>query len=943
MLQNWPIRSKLVAILILPLVALAVFSALQVRADLESVDTSNRVRDLAAFSTKVNDLIDALQQERYASSAVVGSQFREGVEEMQARRGPTDTAVTIYQREATRLPKSVTEDLQQVMDTIRRQLDQVPDHRQAIDQRQTDRVKNTEFYNKSINDLLDLIAQVGVGTDNAKLINYVGALTSVSRAREAAAQQRGSISVILFHQTNVAVVKQAQANAGAEDAWIAQFRTTSSPEEQDFYDKTVDPVADNISQMRDAIVFAAQMNQPITIDSQRALESMADKISRIRLVENQIAADLTKESNAIASHATRNAWLSSLLVVLVLAVSVGISLLVASPMIRQLRRLRGAALEVANDSLPSVVERLHRGEQVQVETEVFPVRIGTKDEIGQVGEAFGTVHQVAVRTAVEQAAMRKSIGDTFLNLARRSQALIHRQLKVIDALERKETDPDELAELFRLDHLATRMRRHAEDLIVLSGSKPARGWRRPVAIKDVVRGAVAEVEDYTRVKVLPIAGSAIGGHAVGDVIHMLAELIENATSFSPPHTPVHVSGHQVSNGSVLEVEDRGLGMTDEEYAEINGRLSNPPPFDLRTSERLGLFVVSRLAQRHGIQVRLRPSPYGGTLAIVLVPTNLLREIDDAPQEEPTTSRPERTRTPALDAPLDVPLDAHLEDSIDFGDPTALTDSLAISRPLSLRDPIPMDDSDPLDDRLPLSDSLDTSELLSVSASPMPSATSGSGGGGEDRPFMDDLPVFPTIRSSWFVSESDQLGDGDTGTGADDSTGNEHPRERLRSNNLALEPNSWTEPPSDSPAPPPPLSARWDDAPSGPSGWPQPADPWADPLDAQRQRGLPNRRRSGPATEPFSGTGSGFPQASAAPAAPPGQPDETGLPKRQRRASLAPELKGTPTNAPVAPSLLTGTRSPDEIRSMMSSFQSNFGRGLQEGPNPNGDDDAKRVM
>nr|MDT0664666.1 ATP-binding protein [Micromonospora sp. DSM 115978] len=286
----------------------------------------------------------------------------------------------------------------------------------------------------------------------------------------------------------------------------------------------------------------------------------------------------------------------------------------------------------ANVRLPGVVERLHRGEPVDASEESFPNSYPSRDEIGQLADAFSTVHRVAVATAVEQAAMRKSIGDTFLNLARRSQALIHRQLKIIDALERKETDPDELEELFRLDHLATRMRRHAEDLIVLSGSKPARGWRRPVPVKDVIRGAVAEVEDYTRVKVLPVNAGSISGHAVGDVIHMLAELIENATSFSPPHTPVHVSGHQVSNGAAIEIEDRGLGMTDEELVAINERLANPPPFDLKTSERLGLFVVGRLAERHSIKVKLRPSPYGGTMAIVLVPATLLRgeEVDERP-------------------------------------------------------------------------------------------------------------------------------------------------------------------------------------------------------------------------------------------------------------------------------------------------------------------------
>ncbi|SBW18710.1 nitrate and nitrite sensing domain-containing protein [Candidatus Protofrankia californiensis] len=205
--------------------------------------------------------------------------------------------------------------------------------------------------------------------------------------------------------------------------------------------------------------------------------------------------------------------------------------------------------------------------------------------------------------------------------------------------------------------------------------------------------------------------------------------------------------------------------------------------------------------------------------------------------------------------------------------------------------------------------------------------------------MDDLPVFPTIRSSWFVSEQDELGGADTGAGS----GTEHPRGLLRSN-PPVEPSTWVEPPSGSPAPPLLPSVRWDDEPpTAQPGWPQPADRWADPLDPPQQRGLPARRRTGPTTDPFPADSPPLPRASAAPAARGGKPDETGLPKRQRRASLAPELRGTPLTEPATPPLLAGTRSPDEIRSMMSSFQSNFGRGLQERPNPNGGDDAKKVM
>lgn len=473
------------------------------------------------------------------------------------------------------LPTAARDTLATTLASITTRLDRLPAQRRAIDARQARVDQNSTFYNDLVHDLLSLNASVAAGSRNATLVNGTTTLVGISRAKEEAAQQRGSIArVIILRQTDTATLRQIESSAGAEEAWLQQFRTTATADEQAFCNATVDRTISAATAMRDDTVNAVQNGQPLTITQQTWLQTVDAKIVAMRQVERRIATDLGSTSQHIASSAARDAVLGSIGVALVLVVSVVISLVVASPMIRQLRKLRRGALEVANERLPEVVDWLHRGEQVDATAEEFPVEVKSTDEIGQLAEAFATVHAVAVRTAVEQAAMRKSIGDTFLNLARRSQALIHRQLKVIDALERKETDPDELEELFRLDHLATRMRRHAEDLIVLSGSKPARGWRRPVVVKDVVRGAVAEVEDYTRVKVMPIDGGAISGHAVGDVIHMLAELIENATSFSPPHTPVQVNGHEVSNGFVIEVEDRGLGMSPED--STSGWPTRPP-------------------------------------------------------------------------------------------------------------------------------------------------------------------------------------------------------------------------------------------------------------------------------------------------------------------------------------------------------------------------------
>ncbi|MGI5165430.1 nitrate- and nitrite sensing domain-containing protein [Spirillospora sp. CA-253888] len=315
--------------------------------------------------------------------------------------------------------------------------------------------------------------------------------------------------------------------------------------------------------------------------------------------------------------------------------SIVVSITTARSLVRQLEKLRRAAHELADERLPGVVERLGHGEKVDVAAEAPPLRFGN-DEIGQVGQAFNAVQETAIRTAVEQAELRRGIRDVLLSLARRTQTLVHRQLSMLDTMERRrDIDPKHLEELFRLDHLATRMRRNAENLIVLSGAIPARGWRRSVPMVDVVRAAVGEVEDYTRVSVLPFGEVELAGRAVGDLTHLLAELIENAVSFSPPDTVVQIGGHLVASGFAIDIEDRGLGMTDEKLAEINQRIAHPPEFNLQSSVQLGLFVVGKLAERYGLQVQLKRSAYGGTTAVVVIPQELIVEASQQqPQQRP---------------------------------------------------------------------------------------------------------------------------------------------------------------------------------------------------------------------------------------------------------------------------------------------------------------------
>jgi len=336
----------------------------------------------------------------------------------------------------------------------------------------------------------------------------------------------------------------------------------------------------------------------------------------------QAASALTSQADSQATGAYLRLILVGGLGLVAIAISIALGLWIGRRLVRELSSLRETALELANERLPDVVSRLAAGEEVDASAQA-PPNTATSDEVRQVGEAFATVQQTAVEAAVGQAKLRQGISHIFRNLARRSQSLLHRQLTLLDAMERRARDPQELDELCRVHHLATRMRRHAESLIILSGEAPARGWRNPVPLVDVLRAAVAEVEDYTRIKVSATTQASLAGPAVGDVIHMIAELAENATIYSPPQTPVSITGSVVGQGFAVEIEDRGLGMSTAHRDEINAQLENPPAFDLSGSDQLGLFVAGQLAKRQNIRISLRSSAYGGTTAIVLIPRSLV--------------------------------------------------------------------------------------------------------------------------------------------------------------------------------------------------------------------------------------------------------------------------------------------------------------------------------
>ncbi|QLY30222.1 nitrate- and nitrite sensing domain-containing protein [Nocardia huaxiensis] len=327
-----------------------------------------------------------------------------------------------------------------------------------------------------------------------------------------------------------------------------------------------------------------------------------------------------------------------------------IALVLANRFVARTRRLHRHTLELADYRLPELMRRLNAGEQVDPAAEVTGPELGG-DEIGHVANAFNRAHLAAVSAAVAEAKTRAGVNAVFLNIAHRSQVVVHRQLTLLDEAERAEENPRQLDLLFQLDHLATRARRNAENLIILGGEQPGRRWRKPVPLMDLVRGAVAESLDYSRIRTGRLPEVNIEGKAVADLIHAMAELMDNATSFSPPNSTVEVFGSAVGKGVAVEIEDQGLGMSAEEIAQRNEMLAQPPDFSvaaLTSDIRLGLFVVAKLAARHGISVRLGESMYGGIRAVMIIPAALVTEPEEPAQRDlETRAEPAVLRRQAL--------------------------------------------------------------------------------------------------------------------------------------------------------------------------------------------------------------------------------------------------------------------------------------------------------
>ncbi|WP_432158865.1 nitrate- and nitrite sensing domain-containing protein [Streptomyces sp. bgisy153] len=634
-LRNWRISTRLVALLTLPVVAATTLGAVRINQSMDDIEQLDNMKLLTAMTKQATELAAKLQEERDESAGVLAHGSR--VADIKGQRDATDRALTTFVDASEKIDASSKNgNLQGVRDNLVglvSDLGSLAKIRKSAYTAEGNSMQTVEGYHRLISRLLDLSQDMAEATSNPEMIQRTRALAAFSSAKEYASMQRAVLAAALpTSNTSYGNLSDNDRTYGemaleSQDSQIAIFRSIYGDEGAEELLRTIEQGNTTIEQADTYATRAFASKTGLQSLEKRSyrdwLDASTTKIRQMANIERTLLEDMEQKARELRAESERDAIISGALILLVLGISLVGAFIVARSMIRSLRRLQETATKVASDRLPELVKQLSEADPQDVDTSVESVGVHSRDEIGQVAAAFDDVHREAVRLAAEQALLRGNVNAMFTNLSRRSQGLIQRQLSLISELESREADPDQLSSLFKLDHLATRMRRNGENLLVLAGEEPGRRWTRPVPLVDVLRAAASEVEQYERIELASVPTTEVAGRVVNDLVHLLAELLENATSFSSPQTKVKVTGHALPDGRVLiEIHDTGIGLSPEDLAAINERLASPPTVDVSVSRRMGLFVVGRLSQRHGIRIQLRPSDSGGTTALVMLPVDV---------------------------------------------------------------------------------------------------------------------------------------------------------------------------------------------------------------------------------------------------------------------------------------------------------------------------------
>jgi signal transduction histidine kinase len=616
-----------------------VFGGLRVASAADSAASFGRVSQLASLGQQVTVLVQALENERDQTTGIAPIATSKQLAPLQSAYSATNTAAASVRTLAAGVGGSFPANIQAKVATVLSYASGLGQVRTTAQASQS-ALSVVAAYATPIDAMVSLNDQIAQGISDAALANDVQTLNALSLAKDEAAQQRALMYNALlnnnFADGELQALATAQSDQGTDQT---AFSTTATPAERAaFFNNVGGPLVSGAEAIEtyildngavDTLTLGQDFN-PATL-AKTWFADMSGTINAMQAVEQQVAANIVARAQVLQQGAESSAVVTGLVTVVILLIVAIATLLVTRSLVLPLRRLRADALDIATVQLPERVRRLGESTDSAASLEIVPINVMSGDEIGQVARAFDQVHAEAVRLAGDEALLRTSYNAMFINLSRRSQSLIERLVRLIDSLEQDEDDPGRLSNLFAMDHLVTRMRRNSESLLLLAGRETVRKWREPVPLTDVGRAAISEIEQYNRVTLDIQQGVSVAGPAVSDVVHLLAEIIENATIFSPKDTPVQMMAQEASSGGVLiEVIDSGVGIPDDVLASVNERLDNPPVVDVSVSRHMGLFAVGRLAERHGIRIRLRARSPQGIIAMVWLPDAIIVQEGDSP-------------------------------------------------------------------------------------------------------------------------------------------------------------------------------------------------------------------------------------------------------------------------------------------------------------------------
>jgi signal transduction histidine kinase len=628
-LENWRVSWRLIALIAVPTAMGLAFAGIQVSMAERNAQTMGRVERLAVLGQQITGLAQAMEDERDQTAGFIAhnrpAAGKPGLTRQYAvtNRWAARVRPLIHQLGHGFLPQTLANGR-----AVLTSINELPALRQDAVEGISPGLSTIDAYTAALANLFSFNDGIAQQTGNAAFANDVRTLSALSQLKDQASQQRAILyTAFVAGQFTPADQTELVAAQAQQATQLQAFDASATALQSELLSRVVaGPLMNQGETLEQTTVANSSNGTALNLlpgTSHAWYADMSYTIGRMRLVEQDLAGQVVGSARALHSNAERTAAETGGVALLALLLVLLITVLIARSMLGPLRRLKEGALDIAETGLPAEVRELTDALDTGRPLLVRPIDVLSDDEIGQVARAFDQVHREAVRLAGEEARLRSSVSAMFVSLSRRSQSLLERLLRLIDSLELGEEDPERLSNLFRMDHLATRMRRNSENLLMLAGHEAPRRWAEPVPLVDVLRAASSEIEQYERIELNVQPDVAVVGAGVADTVHLLAELLENATTFSAKTTRITASGHRLTGGgAVIEITDHGMGIPGQVLAGLNYRLANPPVADVAVSRHMGLFAVAHLAARHSIQVELHSPASGGTVAQVRLPASL---------------------------------------------------------------------------------------------------------------------------------------------------------------------------------------------------------------------------------------------------------------------------------------------------------------------------------